>query len=162
MLQRCNNPNNPNYSRYGGRGISVCERWHFFDAFLADAGERPSPELSLHRIDNDGNYEPGNVCWATLREQASNKRQRTKKAKEQQRRYLSNPGYLSVEEAAEQKGVSRGAVVKRINQGELPVMMVNQVMIVREKDVNGWVIDESRRERGSLGGRPRNHLEKRN
>lgn len=73
MLARCNNPNQDNYCRYGARGISVCQRWHQFEAFLADMGE-PPPGASLDRIDNDGNYEPGNVKWSTKHEQERNKR----------------------------------------------------------------------------------------
>lgn len=74
MLQRCNNPNNPNYKDYGGRGIKICERWLQFENFLADMGHRPSPDLSIDRINNDGNYESGNVKWSTRKEQANNTR----------------------------------------------------------------------------------------
>lgn len=73
MRQRCSNPNNSRYADYGGRGIIVCERWQRFDHFLADMGQRPTPKHQLDRIDNDGNYQPGNVRWATLGEQAQNK-----------------------------------------------------------------------------------------
>lgn len=73
MLQRCHNPGDKHYPDYGGRGIRVCRRWYNFAAFLKDIGERP-PGHSLNRIDNDGNYEPGNVAWATRLEQANNQR----------------------------------------------------------------------------------------
>jgi hypothetical protein len=74
MLQRCNNPKSISYERYGGRGITVCERWHVFADFAADMGERPSALHSLDRIDPNGNYEPGNVRWATASEQARTRR----------------------------------------------------------------------------------------
>jgi len=87
MRQRCLNPNNPSYPNYGGRGIQVCERWLDPEMgvawFLKDVGERPpNPEgwdsrkayYSLDRIDNDGDYEPGNVRWATPSQQQSNRR----------------------------------------------------------------------------------------
>jgi hypothetical protein len=81
MIQRCHNPRVKPYANYGGRGIQVCDRWRrSFVAFLRDVGRRPSPDLTLDRIDNDGNYEPGNVRWATWTEQAHNKRPRQTQA----------------------------------------------------------------------------------
>ena len=78
MKQRCCNVNNPSYSSYGGRGISICERWSDaktgFANFLMDMGYKPSSNHSLDRIDNDGNYEPSNCTWATKTQQASNRR----------------------------------------------------------------------------------------
>lgn len=75
MMRRCYDPNNRSYKDYGGRGIEVCEEWRAdFLAFSRYVGSRPSPEHSLDRRNNNGNYEPGNVRWATRTEQARNAR----------------------------------------------------------------------------------------
>lgn len=74
MIQRCTNPKRRAYPRYGGRGIMVCDRWMVFENFLEDMGERPAG-LTLERVDNDGNYEPGNCIWATRRTQNRNSSQ---------------------------------------------------------------------------------------
>jgi hypothetical protein len=74
MHNRCKNPNVREYKRYGARGIKVCQRWSVFEKFLADVGLRPHAGLSLDRINNDGDYEPGNVKWSTPKEQANNRR----------------------------------------------------------------------------------------
>lgn len=74
MLARCNNPNNDRFADYGGRGISVCERWYSFAAFIADMGRRPVDSPTLERINVNGNYEPSNCCWASWRDQRMNQR----------------------------------------------------------------------------------------
>lgn len=75
MIDRCHKEKSPDYYLYGMRGISVCERWRgSFELFLADMGPRPSKSHSLDRIDNDGNYEPSNVRWATPKQQRRNSR----------------------------------------------------------------------------------------
>lgn len=71
MLGRIRQPHYPQFHRYGGRGITVCERWLVFENFYADMGDRPEGK-TLDRIDPDGNYEPGNCRWATAQEQRAN------------------------------------------------------------------------------------------
>lgn len=75
ILQRCNNPNEPNYKRYGARGIKICERWaNSFEKFYEDVGPRPSRWHELDRTDNNGDYEPDNVRWVTCRQNNWNRR----------------------------------------------------------------------------------------
>lgn len=77
MLHRCEDPDDPGYKNYGGRGITVCPEWHeyqvFADWILVNLGPRP-PGMTLNRVDNDGPYAPGNVEWADMRTQRLNSR----------------------------------------------------------------------------------------
>jgi len=72
MLQRCYNPKNPRFNRYGARGIIVCDAWHVFANFLGSMGPKPVSGLTLERKDNNGNYEPDNCHWATRKQQQRN------------------------------------------------------------------------------------------
>lgn len=79
MLSRCTDPNSKVFSDYGGRGITVCERWREFENFLEDLGEKPTPNHSIDRVNNNGDYEPTNCRWATRTQQARNRRARKSK-----------------------------------------------------------------------------------
>lgn len=74
MKDRCFNKNNKNYHNYGGRGITVCQRWFKFELFIEDMGYRPEKWLQIDRINNDGNYEPGNCRWTTRAINMANRR----------------------------------------------------------------------------------------
>jgi hypothetical protein len=105
MRTRCFNPRDTSYRNYGGRGISVDPRWDDFNVFLADMGERPDG-MDLDRIDNNGNYEPGNCRWVTRSTNLRNTR-RTCVV------WLDGVS-MSVTEAAERIGVSRGTIFSRV------------------------------------------------
>lgn len=111
MKDRCTNPNNDFYDDYGGRGIRVCDRWlQSFEAFLEDVGERPSPKHQLDRFpDNDGNYEPGNVRWATGSDNCRNRRSSV---------FLEFGGRrLSLSDWADIIGMPRKALQQRVRTG---------------------------------------------
>jgi hypothetical protein len=110
MLRRCDSPSRPGWENYGGRGIKVCERWRqSFVAFLEDMGPKPSPKHSLERIDNDGDYEPGNCRWATRVEQSRNRRST---------RFIEYQGEtLSLAEWADRLGISHAVLLGRLNKG---------------------------------------------
>lgn len=74
MRQRCNNPKDKSYNHYGGRGISICERWNSFEAFYEDMGDKPDGTHTIDRINVNGNYTPGNCRWATQSTQQQNRR----------------------------------------------------------------------------------------
>ena len=109
MIRRTTNPDHPRWADWGGRGITVCERWRDYPAFLADMGEKP-PGTTLDRIDNDGNYEPANCRWLTHAKQQRNKRRYTltaEKVREIQRLYEDG---ASIGVVAEVTGIERHTV----------------------------------------------------
>ena len=113
MLARCRSKSGVVFSRYGARGIRVCKEWEeSFESFFAYIGPRPSPDHSLDRINNDGNYEPGNVRWATKKQQARNKRLT---------RIIEIDGEkLPLADFADRYGLPRWKVVQRIDRGWEP------------------------------------------
>lgn len=98
MRYRCSRPNHAKFKDYGGRGISVCAEWVAdFGAFLAYVGHRPTEGHSLDRYpNNDGNYEPGNVRWATATEQANNRRQPSREIRGRAIKTLPESGFRGV------------------------------------------------------------------
>jgi hypothetical protein len=111
MKDRCYNPNHSAYEYYGGRGVTVCDRWrHSFENFLADMGPRPSTKHSIDRIDTSGSYSPENCRWATQRQQMRNTRSN---------HYLTYNGKtLMVSEWAEELGISRNTIAARLHTGK--------------------------------------------
>lgn len=113
MKARCGNPKNKSFKRYGARGIRVCARWlESFDNFIADMGRRPTDRHTIERRDNNGNYEPGNCRWATLYEQARNRRST---------RFVEFHGRrMSIAEFCEITGLKSATAIKRIDSGLTP------------------------------------------
>jgi hypothetical protein len=117
MIQRCTNPRTQHFDRYGGRGISVCARWRSsFVSFLADVGARLTKEHTLERKNNDGNYEPGNVIWATRLEQQRNTRWS---------KHVELGGVrIPIGECARRFGVCRDTITNRLRAGFSPEQAV--------------------------------------
>jgi hypothetical protein len=116
MKARCYNKNLPKYGNHGGRGITVCERWlNSFQNFYDDMGLKPAADHSIDRIDNNGNYEPGNCRWATDKEQANNRRNTV----------LHKCGGVShtIKDWAEVVGIERRTLAYRINVAGWPIEM---------------------------------------
>lgn len=108
MIQRCRNERHPAFKDYGARGIRVCERWQRFENFYADMGPRPDG-LTLERVDNDGNYEPGNCKWASRVEQHRNRRST---------HFIEwNGERLPISVWDERLGYSKGTLAKRLRNG---------------------------------------------
>lgn len=111
MFDRCYNPRCSAFKEYGGRGITVCEHWYIFEQFYEDVGDPPNKPVnySIDRINNLGNYEPGNVRWATARQQAMNQRATSAKSI-----IVDGKARISQTEAAERLGVGHASIAKRL------------------------------------------------
>jgi hypothetical protein len=110
MIERCYNKNHDKYANYGGRGIAVCARWRAsFRDFLADMGQKPTPQHTIDRKDGNGNYEPNNCRWATKSEQRRNSRDNV---------YVEHNGKrVLLVDLTEQLGLSRDIVYGRLKNG---------------------------------------------
>lgn len=114
MRKRCYNPKAAHFADYGGRGITVCDRWqNSVSAFAEDMGPRPSAKHSLDRIDNDGNYEPSNCRWATYSQQRKNARDTT--------RYIFDGRAQCLTDWANELDISFGTLWNRLNVKHLSV-----------------------------------------
>lgn len=122
MRWRCSNPNNPGYKHYGGRGIKVCDRWKSFANFRSDMGDAPVG-LTLERINNDGDYEPGNCRWATYKDQLRNRRIN---------HFITiNGSRKTIAEWAEERGVHGFMIRSRIKRGWPPEKAVMRPLILK-------------------------------
>ncbi len=113
IKRRCYNVKTKDYQRYGGRGIKVCDRWlESFENFLEDMGQRPSDQHSIDRHpDNNGNYEPGNCRWATIEEQARNRRST---------KLITLWGFTGTQgQIVERFGISAATLRGRVNRGRM-------------------------------------------
>ena len=114
MKTRCLNSNNDNWKYYGGRGITICERWlESFENFLADMGERPK-DTTLDRINSEGNYEPSNCKWSTIKEQINN------------RKYTVSDDIVRSIKILLSKGVSQKMLANHFNLSESTISNINR------------------------------------
>lgn len=141
MLQRCRNKNSYMYRHYGGRGISVCQRWLTFSNFFADMGQPPTTQHTLDRINNDGNYEPSNCRWATRKEQSNNTRYNVR---------LEFMGKIrTITEWANELGIKQNTINYRLRRGwtverALTACLHNNVRVTfmeQDRTVTEWAND---------------------
>jgi len=138
MKERCNNPKHPRFHDYGGRGISVCQRWReSFAAFLADMGPKPTSKHTIEREDNDAGYGPENCRWATRAEQNNNTRSS---------RLVAHDGRtLTVAQWGEETGIRPGVIWFRLSRGwsaaealTIPVSRHNKIRSIRASRATGF------------------------
>lgn len=115
IIRRCENQKCKAYPRYGGRGITVCERWHTLENFIEDMEPRPAG-MSIERIDNNSNYEPSNCRWSSAKEQANNTRSN--------RRLTLNGETRTLSGWAEKLGLAVGTISSRLNRDGWPIEKV--------------------------------------
>lgn len=109
MKARCDNPNHHAFHRYGGRGITYCERWADFDAFFEDMGHPPKDKPELNRLDNDGNYEPSNCEWSDVTAQSRNRHTN---------HLITHEGRTQCLQAwADETGISRYIIARKLKKG---------------------------------------------
>lgn len=125
MKQRCQNHNSPYFKNYGGRGIKIDERWLDFKNFLSDMGH-PPPGLTLERINNNGNYEPGNCKWATRKEQNNNRRDNWLVSVDGETRMISEwANIIGMNQATFRKRLDRGWTIQRAMNQKVQIHHLN-------------------------------------
>lgn len=130
IKSRCLNEKVPEFGHYGGRGITICERWiDSFENFLADMGKRPAGRYSIDRIDVDGNYEPSNCRWANAQEQQNNKRNN--------RKIAINGSIKNMAQWADENGLRHETVFKRIKRGKNGEDLIKESSAAEVIEFNG-------------------------
>ena len=128
MRSRCHNKEKAGYARYGGRGITVCERWRDFSNFLADMGPRPSQQHQIDRIDNNGNYEPGNCRWTTRAVQMQNTSRNVN--------VTINGETFCAKEWERRTGINSSTILSRVYAGWPEHMLLTTRLHVKVKPTN--------------------------
>ncbi len=128
MMNRCYNPKNISYSRYGGRGIRVSKGWHRLEDFIRTIAPRPGKEYSLDRIDNNGDYTPKNCRWATRHVQANNTRRN---------KFISFKGRrMTLAQWANATGINRNTLKKRSRTGNMSPKELLRATEIRKRMIN--------------------------